>query len=364
MKKKVLALILASAMVLSLAGCGGSAKKGASASDGKIALITDVGSIDDESFNQATWEGIQQFSEKSGVESVYYQPTEDSNEERVNQIDLAVSEGATVIVMPGYLFGPTLSEVQTTYPEVKFIAIDVSEGDMTAPIEKNAYACTFKEEQAGYLAGYAAVKEGYTKLGFLGGIAVPAVMRYGYGYVQGIDAAAKELGVPVEVKYTYGGKFEGDASITANMESWYSQGTEVVFSCGGGIYTSALEAARGYKGMVIGVDVDQYSKGKDGDYNPFLTSAMKGLSATVLDKLETCFAGNWDSFGGKTESLGLADGDYVGIPTEGDSWTFKTFTKDEYQKLVAGIKDGSIAISNDIANPPQVSEGVNVTYIN
>lgn len=265
--------------------------------------------------------------------------------------------------MPGYLFGETLSEVQTTYPDVNFIAVDVSEGDMTAPIESNAYACTFSEEQAGYLAGYAAVKEGYTKLGFLGGMAVPAVIRYGYGYVQGVDAAAQEMGVDVEVKYTYGGQFYGDANITAKMESWYSEGTEIVFACGGGIYTSAMEAALGYDGMIIGVDVDQYSVGEGNDYNPVLTSAMKGLTATVEDRLDAYFSGNWDSIGGKVQNLGLADGDYIGLPTEGASWTFSTFTKDEYQKLLDGITDGSIAISNDTENQPTVGEGVTVTYI-
>lgn len=391
MKKKALSLVLASAMVVSLAACGNSSSEAPAADnatdtpvqtpateaepadtpateaepvvEGKIALVTDVGTIDDESFNQATWEGVVTYGEANGIEYTYYQPTEDSTEERINQIDLAVSEGATVVVLPGYLFGETLSEVQSTYPDVKFIAVDVSEGDMTVPIEANAYACTFSEEQAGYLAGYAAVKDGYTKLGFLGGMAVPAVIRYGYGYVQGINTAASEMGVEVEVKYTYGGQFYGDANITAKMESWYSEGTEIVFACGGGIYTSALEAALNYDGMIIGVDVDQYSVGEGNAYNPVLTSAMKGLTSTVVDKLDSYFKGEWDSFGGQIQNLGLADGDYIGLPTSDESWGFKTFTKDEYQTLLDGIRDGSIVISNDIENQPEVGEGVTVSYI-
>ena len=398
MKKKVLSLILASAMVMSLVACGSSeapaettpaadsvatetktettetkaetkteteapADTAAVTVEGKIALVTDVGTIDDESFNQASWEGVVQYGDANGIEYTYYQPTEDSTEERINQIDLAVSEGASVVVLPGYLFGETLSEVQTTYPDVKFIALDVSEFDMTAPIEANAYACTFSEEQAGYLAGYAAVKDGYTKLGFLGGMAVPAVIRYGYGYVQGVDAAAQELGVDVEVKYTYGGQFYGDANITAKMESWYSEGTEIVFACGGGIYTSALEAALNYNGMIIGVDVDQYSVGEGNAYNPVLTSAMKGLTATVVDKLDAFYTGNWDSIGGQIQNLGLADGDYLGLPTDGASWAFKTYTQDEYNAQLAGIKDGSIVISNDTENQPAVSDKTTVDYI-
>lgn len=394
MKKKALSLILASAMVASLAACGnGSAEApvsdtaadtpnteaapaettpaadaaepaaGGQAAEGKIALVTDVGTIDDESFNQATWEGVVAYGDANGLEYTYYQPTEDSTEERINQIDLAVNEGATVIVLPGFLFGETLSEVQSTYPDVNFIAVDVSEADMTAPIEANAYACTFSEEQAGYLAGYAAVRDGYTKLGFLGGMAVPAVIRYGYGYVQGINDAAQEMGVEAEVKYTYGGQFYGDASITAKMESWYSEGTEIVFACGGGIYTSALEAALNYEGMIIGVDVDQHSVGEGKAYDPVLTSAMKGLTATVVDKLEACCTGNWDSIGGQIQNLGLTDGDYLGLPTEDASWGFKTFTKDEYQTLLDGIKDGTVSISSDTENRPEVGEGVTVSYI-
>lgn len=368
MKKRVLSLVLASAMVLSLTACGSAENKADSAAtettvEGKIALVTDSGDITDESFNQSTWEGVVAFGDANDIEYSYYKPAEDTDEERLNSIDLAVAEGATVVVLPGYLFGPALAEAQTTYPDVNFIAVDVSAFDLGVDIASNAYACTFMEEQAGYLAGYAAVKDGYTKLGFLGGMAVPAVIRYGYGYVQGINAAAEEMGVDVEVKYTYGGQFYGDANITAKMESWYEQGTEIVFACGGGIYTSAMEAALIYDGMIIGVDVDQYSVGAGNEYNPVLTSAMKGLQATVTDKLEGLFAGNWDSIGGKIDNLGLSDGDYIGLPTEGESWAFETFTVEEYEKVVAGIKDGSIAISNDTENAPAVGSHTTVDYI-
>ena len=187
----------------------------------------------------------------------------------------------------------------------------------------------FHEEQAGYLAGYAAVKEGYTKLGYLGGMAVPAVQRYGYGYIQGINDAAEEMGVDVEIKYTYGGQFFGDATITAKMEGWYSEGTEVVFACGGGIYTSAVEAANKYEGKVIGVDVDQ------SNIDPcIITSAMKGLYNATYEALDTYFTGNWDTIGGTLSSLSLTDGDYVGLPT--DTWSMKNFTVDANLLRVKG----------------------------
>ena len=401
MKKKVLAALLATTMVASLTACGGGSDKPAddaadtpaddaadvpaddaadtpaddaadtpaddSAADKsgeKIAMVTDSGDITDESFNQITWETVCAYGDENGVDYEYYKPAEDTDEERINSIDLAITEGATVIVMPGYLFGPAIAEEQELYPDVKFIAVDVTEGDLvnlageSVSLGANTYICSFQEEQAGYLAGYGAVKDGYTKLGFLGGIAVPAVIRYGFGYIQGINAAAEEKGVDVSVKYFYGGQFYGDESITARMEGWYSDGTEIVFACGGGIYTSAVEAA-GDSGKVIGVDVDQ--KPIIGD--SCVTSAMKGLNAAVYDALAAYFDGNWDSLSGKSEQLGLTQGDYIGLPTDDASWGFTTFTKEEYETVLAGIKDGSITISNDTENNPEVGSHVSVDYV-
>ncbi len=343
----------------------------------KVALVTDVGTIDDESFNQATWQGVEAWCTANGIEYTYYQPTEDSTDARVISITQAITEGANVIVMPGYLFGTTLLEVQDLYPDVYFIAIDVASGDLTYDYvtyyepAANTTAISFAEEQAGYLAGYAAVKDGYTKLGFLGGMAVPAVVRYGYGFIQGADDAAAEMGVDIEINYTYGGQFFGDANITAKMDGWYSSGTEIVFACGGGIYTSALEAALNYNGMVIGVDVDQNYLGVTGvengtyAYNPFVTSAMKGLQNVTETALADLQAGNWNNYGGQFLKFSLAEGDYVGLPTDPDSWNFRTFTVEEYETVKAAIKDGTIQIDNssDTAVLPEVSEFTTVNVI-
>lgn len=357
MKKKALSLVLASAMVASLVGCGSSAETETPSaaetstteaaatetatteaaateaattdnSDKKIAMITDSGDITDESFNQITWETCVAYGEANGIETQYYKPAEDTDEERINAVDLAVAEGATVVVMPGYLFGPAIAEEQDLYPDVTFIAVDVTEGDIvnlageSVALGSNVYICSFQEEQAGYLAGYAAVKDGYTSLGFLGGIAVPAVIRYGFGYIQGINAAAEEMGVDVDVKYYYGGQFYGDDAITARMEGWYADGTQVVFACGGGIYTSAVDAAAQYDGKVIGVDVDQFPKIGDA----CITSAMKGLGSAVEAALDAYTSGNWSSIGGKSEQLGLTQGDYLGLPTDDASWGFTIFS--------------------------------------
>ena len=330
--------------------------------DIKVALVTDVGTIDDESFNQATWEGVKSYCEDAGVDYTYFQPSADSTDARVETIETAIGEGYNVIVMPGYLFGAAIVTVQAQYPNVYFIAIDVGAGDLTLDYETyeqpaaNTLCITFQEDQAGYLAGYAAVADGYTKLGFLGGMAVPAVIRYGYGFVQGANAAAEEMGIAdqVSIKYTYGGQFFGDASITAKMDGWYSDGTEVVFACGGGIYTSALESAKTHDKKVIGVDVDQSYIDER-----FLTSAMKGLSASVVTALTNLAAGQWE--GGQVQNKSLQEGDYVGLPTNDRAWRFATFTVDQYMKVYSELRLGDRACSSDTDNKPTVS--ITVDYI-
>ena len=227
----------------------------------------------------------------------------------------------------------------------------------------NVYCAIYQEELCGYMAGYAAVKLGYEKLGFLGGMAVPAVQRYGYGFVQGADAAAKELGKNVEMNYVYGGKFSGDADITAVMDTWYNGGTQVVFACGGGIYTSAVDAAKKVSGAkVIGVDVDQAGviQAYAGVEGLTVTSAMKGLYPATYDTLtDVIVNGNWDKYVGKIETLGLVSGDdptvnYVQIPMESTQWA-DGFTQNDYKALVKSMFDGSVKVSNDTSAMPAVT---------
>ena len=387
-RRNFLAVAGAAAAAAALTACGGSSSStasstassaassaAASTADGaekivKVALTCDTGTIDDESFNQACWSAVSSYM---GDNCQYYIPEADaSDEDRETMIRQAVNDGADVIVCVGYLYGASLAWAAEQYPDVKFIAIDVTQGDIgTDAIPANCYCITFKEEQAGYLAGYAVVKDGYTTLGFLGGMAVPAVIRYGYGFVQGADAAAAELGQNIEINYFYGGQFYGDANITSRMEGWYSNGTQVVFACGGGIYTSAVEAALKNNGYVIGVDVDQNYIGANGvadgtyAYNPFITSAMKGLSAAVETALTDIEGGDWSEIAATNGNFGLEDGDYIGLPTDDDSWNFESFTKDEYEAVKAKIASGEITVDNssDDATKPTVSEFTTVTYI-
>ncbi|MBQ1552288.1 MAG: BMP family ABC transporter substrate-binding protein, partial [Clostridia bacterium] len=256
--KRILAIVLALVLALALASCGKPADNDggvtaapseaapvdtAEKADYAVAMITDYGDITDQSFNQTTYEACKEFCDANGVDFKYFKPASDSDEDRVAMIESAIDEGFNVIVMPGYAFANAIATTAPNYEDVKFIALDVSEYDLTtaglAEIPANLYSAVYKEELCGYMAGYAAVKLGYTKLGFLGGMAVPAVVRYGYGFLQGADAAAAETGADVSVNYAYGNQFYGDADITAYMDTWYNAGTQVVFACGGGIYASA-----------------------------------------------------------------------------------------------------------------------------
>ena len=390
--KKFFALLLSLAMVLALVACGqkdptpdtpDTPDDPQTKVEYKVAMITDYGDITDQSFNQTTYEACKAFAEDNSIEFSYFKPAGDNTADRVAMIEKAVNDGFNVIVMPGYAFGGAIVEAAPEFPDVKFIALDVAAGDLLETAVANAgesydynpsnwdlnkyvdmsnvYCAVYQEELCGYMAGYAAVKLGYKNLGFLGGMAVPAVVRYGYGFVQGVDAAAADLGLTdVSLNYVYGGQFFGDADITAVMDTWYAGGTEVVFACGGGIYTSAVDAAKKANAKVIGVDVDQAGviAGYAGVEGMTVTSAMKGLYPTTYDTLtDVIVNGNWDAYKGKIATLGLVSGDdpelnYVQIPMgEGTQWS-DSFTQDDYKAMVKDMFDGKITVSNDVSKAP------------
>ena len=365
--KKFLALMLALCMVFALCACaGGNEEPQGDEKDVeevayKVAMITDYGDITDQSFNQTTYEACKAYCEANGLDFTYYKPASDSDADRVAMIDKAVADGYNVVVMPGYAFANAIKEAAPNYADVKFFALDVGEGDFgdwTLP--ENVFSAVYQEELCGYMAGYAAVKLGYKQLGFLGGMAVPAVVRYGFGFLQGVNAAAEELGIAdqVGVKYVYGNTFGPDPAVKAVMDTWFGAGTEIVFACGGGIYISAAEAAKDAGAKMIGVDVDQAGI-IDGAYGEGMTvtSAMKGLGATVNTVLADIVAGNWADYAGKISTLGLVSEvpaeNYVQIA--GSTQFGDGFTADDYAALVAAMFAGDVTVSNDIAAMPEVA---------
>ena len=380
--KRFLFLLTVICLAISSSACSGNAGQTAGGTPGySVAMITDAGDITDRSFNQSTYEACKAFCTEYDIKFTYKKPNGDNASERISAIESAIDEGYNVIVMPGYVYGGVIARISKKYKDVKFLALDVSAGDIletAVPINggvydytpsnwnvsdyyytENVYCAIYQEELCGYMAGYAAVKLGYRDLGFLGGMAVPGVMRFGYGFVQGADAAASETNEKITLKYAYANTFESDAEITAAMDTWYASGTDIVFSCGGGLFVSVAEAAAKADGKIIGVDVDQKDI-IDGMFGEGLTvtSAMKGLYTSAYDALkEIIIDGKWEDYSGKISSLGLVSGtepekNYVQIPMESTQWG-PYFTKEDYKALVLDMFDGNIKVSGDISKEPE-----------
>ena len=375
--KKFLALLLALVMVFALAACGGEGgtttteppadntttpaddtpaseepetldpndiEDNIEAESYEIAFVTDVGALHDKSFNEGTWNGVKLYAAQNDKTYKYYQPANEdqaTDDDRYEAMSQAVANGAEVVVCAGYLQEAAIRRAATEFPEVNFIFIDgYSLNDEAGNVLANVAGVNFNEEQCGYLAGYAVVKEGFTQLGFSGGGGGTnaACCRYGYGYLQGASAAAEEMGVDVTVNYSwqYGGAFQASPELQSMIAGWYTNGTEIVFACGGSMFSSITSAASANDGWVIGVDVDQSSQS-----DTVVTSAMKGIDQAAILCLGHHYDGTWEEVGGKTTTLGAAQ-DAVGLPT--DTWSLENFSVEEYETLFASIKDGSLVI--------------------
>ena len=330
-------------------------------------MVTDFSDVNDASFNQACYEGAKEWCGKNHIKFNYYKPAGISHAERVKSLKLAVDRGYDVILCPGYALGEAIAEVAPKHLDVKFIGLDIAKGDFPSDFDlgDNVVVYNYHEEIAGYLAGYAAVKEGYRNLGYLGGMASGQVIKFGYGYIQGIDTAAQELKENVEIQYAYGGQFYGDSEIYKFVDNWYKvYDTEVVFACGGSIYTSVALAAKENNGYMIGVDSDQ-APIIDRDYKEgmCITSAMKGIKQTVIDKLEDYYhKGIWEK---DIHYLGLVSSEYpeqnyVQLPL--NNWRMKNFTIEDYKTLVDEIMKGTKTVSPDIDDYPQLSGYTTFNY--
>ena len=374
--KKFLALLLSAMMLLALAaGCGENNTNGNNGSnktvsaddipdemtseDGKyeIAFITDVGALKDKSFNQGTFDGVKLYAHANNKTYKYYQPANDAqatDDDRYDAMAAAAQNGAKVIVCAGFMQANALVKAAAEFTDVDFVFIDASSpvADANGNILNNVAAIAFQEEQCGYLAGYAVVMEGYKSLGFAGGGGGdnPACCRYGYGFVQGANDAAKALNETVTMNYTwqYGATFSASPELQAMMNGWYEQGTEIVFACGGSIFQSISAAAAENEGKVVGVDVDQSF-----DSATVVTSAMKGLASSVQWALDKVYAEKFADIAGKLTSLGAKD-DSVGLPTA--TWSLTKFTVDDYNKLFQDIVDGKVAIDSTVVKAGDIAD--------
>ncbi|MBS6800568.1 MAG: BMP family ABC transporter substrate-binding protein [Clostridiales bacterium] len=413
--KKLLALLLCLAMVFGLAACGNSNKPADSqtpapgtntetpapetetpgeteadpdaiedsmtSADGKyqVAFVTDVGQLKDKSFNQGTFDGVKLYAAANGLSYKYYQPangSEATDDDRYDAMKAAVEGGADVVVCAGYLQEAALRKAAIEYPDTPFVFIDgypiqeqATEYDAAgnalpndSPVLTNVAGVAFQEQQAGYLAGYAAVKDGFTKLGFSGGGGGtnPACCRFGYGYVQGANHAAEELGITVDMNYSwqYGSTFSASTDLQTMINGWYVNGTEIVFACGGSMFQSIVAAASANDGYVIGVDVDQ-----SGESEYVVTSAMKGLADAVQWAVAKVYDGTFDTIGGQQTSLGVAD-NAVELPTGADSWRFETFTVEEYESLYQQMVDGTLVVDDDYTVMDNAETATNWSNVN
>ena len=413
--KKLLALLLCLAMVFGLAACGNSNKPADSqtpapgtntetpapetetpgeteadpdaiedsmtSADGKyqVAFVTDVGQLKDKSFNQGTFDGVKLYAAANGLSYKYYQPangSEATDDDRYDAMKAAVEGGADVVVCAGYLQEAALRKAAIEYPDTPFVFIDgypiqeqATEYDAAgnalpndSPVLTNVAGVAFQEQQAGYLAGYAAVKDGFTKLGFSGGGGGtnPACCRFGYGYVQGANAAALEKGITVDLNYSwqYGSNFSASTDLQTMINGWYVNGTEIVFACGGSMFQSIVAAASANDGYVIGVDVDQ-----SGESEYVVTSAMKGLADAVQWAVAKVYDGTFDTIGGQQTSLGVAD-NAVQLPTGADSWRFETFTVEEYESLYQQMVDGTLVVDDDYTVMDNAETATNWSNVN
>ena len=346
--KKLLAILLA--LVLALATCSAFAEAvdpdtiedTMTSADGtyELAFVTDVGQLKDKSFNQGTWNGVKAYAAENGLSYKYYQPAngdQATDDDRYDAMKAAVEGGAKVVVCAGFMQEAALTKAATEYPDAKFIFIDgYPIGlDNVAPI-------AFKEEQSGYFAGYAVVMDGFTKLGFCGGGGGtnPACCRYGYGFAQGAEAAAAELGIEVELKYSwqYGASFSASPELQTMAKGWYETGTEIIFACGGSMFASITAAAAENDGFVVGVDVDQSFES-----DTVVTSALKGLSNATKWAITKCYDGSFADIGGVPTSLGAND-DAVGLPTA--TWSFESYTVEQYEAALEAVKAGELVIDD------------------
>lgn len=379
--KKFLSLLLIFAMVFAFAACGGDTTTepeggdttetpapGAEydaipdtmeSEDGtyEIAFITDVGELKDGSFNQFTWNGVKAYASENGLSYKYYQPAngaQATDTDRYDAMKAAADAGARIVVTAGFMQVKALEQAAADYPDVHFVFIDGSIEGID-----NIASINYREEQSGYLAGYAAAMEGYTKIGFSGGGGGtnPACNRYGYGFVQGVEDGAAVKGTDVEMRYSfeYGANFEASQDLQAMLNGWFESGTEVIFMCGGSMFQSGTAAAGANDGDIIGVDVDQ-----SGLSDTVVTSAMKDLAGSTKEILAAEYDGKWADYAGKATTFG-AEHNAVGLPT--DTWSLENWSVDDYNALFEQIKNGEVEISNEDLADPSTVEWEHVTFV-
>lgn len=307
-----------------------------------VILVTDHGPVNDNSFNQGSWEGVEAYGKDHKIKYHYLRPSENSAAGRMAAIDLAAESGAKVIVTPGFSFAGPIFEAQTKYPNIKFILLDATPSkDGQTNIAENTISIFYDEAQSGFLLGYAAVHDGFRNLGYMGGAGVPAVIRFGSGFIQGAEKAANELTLEdnsVKVKYTHLGGFQPNTEFNVMATSWYNDDVELIFCAAGTAINNIITAAESHPSgqkWVMGANVPQNHLSEK-----IISSGLKQLKNSVYQQLELYYKGKF--VGGKSITL---DASNAGVGITDDFSRFKTFTKAKYEEMFGKLANGTVTVN-------------------
>ena len=356
MKKKVMALVLSALMVTGLVGCG-SDNNASKSEEGKlkVGMVTDTGTIDDKSFNQGTWEGIKEAEKSFGLETTFMQPNGESESSYLTEIQNLYDSGYKFIVTPGYKFETAIYKAQSQYEDAKFVLIDgePNDGNDNYLVADNTVAVYFAEEQSGFIAGVAsAVQLQDGDFGFIGGMEIPSVKKFNYGFQQGVAYANEHFGSNVTIKaenVVYSGSFSDTALGQQLAAQMYDRGVKVIFTAAGGTGMGAITEAKtravnGEEAWIIGVDSDQYADGiYEGNKSVILTSAIKKVNVASYKMIEAELN---NEFPGGQSLIFDAKNDAVGIPSENPNLSDDTIAK--VNEVIDAIKADKIEVKTEL----------------
>ena len=306
----------------------------------ELAYITDGGSIDDHGVNQAVWQGLERYATDNQLTYTFYQPKNAEHDTFVDTIDKAIVQGAKVIVCLGPALDSAVYQAQSIYPSIQFILFDGephSADYQTYSIEDNVYAAYFAEEELAFLAGYSVVKDGYTQLGYIGGLAIEANIDSGYGFIAGAKYAALEDNISgINIDYHYAGAVQNGEDVKTIASLWYNAGTEIIFTSGGKVQDNLVELADPNGFLVIGCDTDQSYQSQ-----VVVTSAIKKYSSVVYNSLSLYYNNNLSS--GEIDELGTVED---GVALTMDTSKFEIFSEQAYEEIYIKMVLGEITVPN------------------
>ena len=356
MKKKIVALVLSALMVTGLVGCGSNNDSSTSGEGAlKVGMITNSGTIDDKSFNQGTWEGIIEAEEKLGIEKNYLKPTGETEANYLTEIQNLYDSGYKFILTPGYKFETAIYKAQDQYKDAKFVLIDgePNDGNGNYSVADNTVAIYFAEEQSGFIAGVAsAVQLQSGDFGFIGGMEIPSVKKFNYGFQQGVAYANEHYGTDVTLKaenIVYSGSFEDTALGQQLSAKMYDRGVKAIFTAAAGVNIGVITEAKsrvinGEEAWVIGVDSDQYDDGiYEDNKSVVLTSAIKKIDETAYQIIESEINGEFK--GGQVLRFDIKN-DAVGIPSENPNLSEDTIAK--VNEVINSMKSDEIEVKSEL----------------